>query len=249
MLTLPTSIWPPGESITTMAKFHLISLFHQFLACVDHVCLFLWTPGQDAVYLLWRLKHLPSCSTLLVSHTQAQYLSYHFSSHLLSLNQHILSSVSGQQHLHFCKIQDRGNQRNLRDVACMFVDMLYVINKYSVPQNYYYYLVSLQRPPIRLDDLFRKCTVQGIIIFYEIYKSINVASCRQAKIAVFWMHALCPLNMICGLYFKVLCVFFSDFIVFLMPEVLNIWTQSSLLPIHDTKKKKYLVSFDKNISY
>ena len=51
---------------------------------------------------------------------------------------------------------------------------------------------------------FRMCKVLGIIIFSEIKKSIKAVSCPRAEIVALWMHVLCPVNMICGLCFKVL---------------------------------------------
>lgn len=67
--------------------------------------------------------------------------------------------------------------------VCVFADILYVMSMCPVPQDYY--LVALQRSQIRLDDLFRVCTVLGIIIFCEIKKSVKAASCPQAEIVVY----------------------------------------------------------------
>lgn len=64
----------------------------------------------------------------------------------------------------------------------MFVDIQYVMSICPVPQDYH--LVALQRPQIRLDDLFRMCTVLGIITFCEIKKRIKAVSCPEAEIVV-----------------------------------------------------------------
>lgn len=65
---------------------------------------------------------------------------------------------------------------------CMFVDILYVMSIYPVPKDYH--LVALQRSQIRLDDLFRRCKVLGIIISCEIKKHIKAVSCPEGEIVV-----------------------------------------------------------------
>ncbi len=113
-----------------------------------------------------------------------------------------------------------------------------------VPQDYY--LVALQRSQIRMDDLFRMCTVLGIIIFSEIKRSIKAVSCPQAEIVVFWMHVLCPVNMICGSCFKVLPKSFFSWLSSLFkaggPKYLNSkwfvsnwWCQNILILFLHTK--------------
>ncbi len=129
----------------------------------------------------------------------------------LRASTHPSDSPSGQQHLGSNEIQERGNQRDLLVCVCMsvFVDTLYAMSIRPVPQDYY--LVVLQRSQIREYDLFRRCTVLGIIIFCEIKKGIKAVSCPRAEIVVLWMHVLCPVNMICGLLLSSAAkVFFSQ---------------------------------------
>lgn len=143
-----------------------------------------------------------SFSSACFSHTNTQFLSSHLSAPLLSLHPHLpmrqhtpLTAPRASSTWALMKYKSGAIKETCR---CVFVDILYVMSIRPVPQDYY--LVALQRSQIRLDDLFRMCTVLGIIIFCEIIKSIKAVSCPQAEIlVVFWMHVLCPVNMICGL--------------------------------------------------
>lgn len=122
----------------------------------------------------------------------------------LCVSTHISDRPSGQQHLGSNEIQEWGYQRDL--YVYVFVDKLYVMSICPVPQDDYGWLLfsSFAKDSNGTDDLFRICGVLAVIIFSEIKKSVKAASCPQAEIVVCWMHVLCPVNMICGLCFKVL---------------------------------------------
>ena len=125
--------------------------------------------------------------------------------HLSNASTHPSDSPSGQRHLGSHEIQECGNQRESSQCVCarvcVFVDTVCEYTSCAPGLLFSSFAKGLKSAWM---IYFRMCKVLGIIIFSEIKKSIKAVSCPRAEIVALWMHVLCPVNMICGLCFKVL---------------------------------------------